>query len=331
MLEEGKITVDEAAQLLEALREGPAAPPEEPQDQDRGGRGPRQRWRESTGERAGEGEGSGTDVSDDMEAVKDEVHERIVQAREAIRRSMPRVRQAVQDAMPEVERAVQEAMAAMPDVGRAIRDAVHAATEATADWSGAPEGDFRYSRARTAGDLRDHPHAAGAGWPCASRAATSSLKPGTGEDVQVDARIEVRATTRGGPELCRRHPPRHRPGARRGPHPASRPGRDRGKPPEVGSIGWTSASASPGGWISTSRRAREHPGPADRRQPGPLQTGTAAPPSRAQRAPSGCTSPTARSASARQGRPGLRRLPRRRGGRLRRRRGTVKLRYGNLS
>lgn len=91
MLQDGKITAEEAMKLLEAL--GDAA--EEPQRQTRR----RQRQRNRQG-------GAG---------IQEEVQERVREARETLRASMPKVKNAVREAMPDVGSIIQEAMQTASD------------------------------------------------------------------------------------------------------------------------------------------------------------------------------------------------------------------------
>ena len=91
MLQDGKITAEEAMKLLEAL--GDAA--EDPQRQTRR----RQRQRNRQG-------GAG---------IQEEVQERVREARETLRASMPKVKNAVREAMPDVGNIIQEAMQTASD------------------------------------------------------------------------------------------------------------------------------------------------------------------------------------------------------------------------
>ena len=97
MLQDGKITADEAMKLLEAL--GDAA--EEPQRQTR--RRQRQRNRQK---------GAG---------IQEEVQERVREARETLRASMPKVKNAMREAMP--------------DVGNIIQEALQTASDAFSEWT----------------------------------------------------------------------------------------------------------------------------------------------------------------------------------------------------
>ncbi len=100
MLQDGKITAEDAMKLLEAL--GDTAE-EDAQHQ---------RWRRRQRNRR-----VGTDI-------QDEVQERIREARETLRASMPRVKFAVR-----------EATRAIPDVGKIIQDAVQTASDVFSDWT----------------------------------------------------------------------------------------------------------------------------------------------------------------------------------------------------
>lgn len=88
MLQDGKITAEEAMKLLEAL--GDAA--EEPQRQTR--RRQRQRNRQN---------------------IQEEVQERVREARETLRASMPKVNRIVREAMPDVGNIIQEALQTASD------------------------------------------------------------------------------------------------------------------------------------------------------------------------------------------------------------------------
>ena len=116
MLSEGKITVEEATRLLEALS-GSA------EDRDDGS-APHNRERARSRRRKRQ---HFDWVDSDTEGVEQEIHERIAQARETLRASMPRVRRAIDDSLPEIDRAVKEATGSIPDIGRIVRDAVRAA------------------------------------------------------------------------------------------------------------------------------------------------------------------------------------------------------------
>lgn len=109
MLQDGKITAEEAMKLLEAL--GDAA--EDPQRQTRR----RQRKRNRRG-------GAG---------IQKEVQARIREARKTLRASMPKVKIAVREAMPEVDRIVREA--SIPDVGAIVQEAMQTASDALSEWT----------------------------------------------------------------------------------------------------------------------------------------------------------------------------------------------------
>lgn len=114
MLQDGKITAEEAMKLLEAL--GDTA--EEPQRQTR--RRQRQRNRQT---------GAG---------IQEEVQERIREARETLRASMPKVKNAVREAMPEVNRIVREV--SIPDVGAIVQEAMQTASDALSGWTEKTDG-----------------------------------------------------------------------------------------------------------------------------------------------------------------------------------------------
>ena len=114
MLQDGKITAEEAMKLLEAL--GDTA--EEPQRQTRR----RQRQRSRQG-------GAG---------IQEEVQERIREARKTLRASMPKVKNAVREAMPEVNRIVREV--SIPDVGAIVQEAMQTASDALSGWTEKTDG-----------------------------------------------------------------------------------------------------------------------------------------------------------------------------------------------
>ena len=124
MLQDGKITAEDALKLLDAL--GDTA--EEPQGEGRQRRrnGSRQRRRRRTG---------GADI-------QVEVQERIRETQETLREAMPKARRAVREAMPNVNRIVREATRSIPDVGKIVQEAMQTASEAFSQW--AEDGDRRY-------------------------------------------------------------------------------------------------------------------------------------------------------------------------------------------
>ncbi len=115
MLSEGKITVDEATKLLQALGT-PGQDEDEPEDRDgRRRRKSRRRARASK---------DGVEVDIDLDGFEQEIHDRISDARETLKASMPRIKKAVRDSMPEIDRAVREATGSIPDIGRIVKDAL---------------------------------------------------------------------------------------------------------------------------------------------------------------------------------------------------------------
>ena len=112
MLQDGKITAEDAMKLLDALGDTT----EESQSGQRRRNGSRQRQRRR---RRG-----GTDIQ-----VK--VQERIRETQETLR-----------EAMPNVNRIVREATRSIPDVGKIVQEAMQTASEAFSQW--AEDGDRRY-------------------------------------------------------------------------------------------------------------------------------------------------------------------------------------------
>ena len=121
MIQDGKITAEDAVKLLDAL--GDTA--EEPQGQGEGRQRQRRRRRRS----------GGADI-------QVEVQKRIREAQETLRDAMPRARRAVREAMPDVNRIVREATRSIPDVGEIVQEAMQTASEAFSQW--AEDGDRRY-------------------------------------------------------------------------------------------------------------------------------------------------------------------------------------------
>ena len=116
MIQDGKITAEDAVKLLDAL--GDTA--EEPR-----GEGRQRRRNESRQRRRRRSGGADIQV---------EVQERIREAQETLREAMPRARRAVREAMPNVNRIVREATRSMPDVGEIVQEAMQTASEAVSQW-----------------------------------------------------------------------------------------------------------------------------------------------------------------------------------------------------
>ena len=106
MLQDGKITAEDAMKLLDAL--GDTA--EEPQTRQRRRNGSRQRQRRRR-------RNGGTDI-------QVEVQERIREAQENLREAMPKAR-----------RAVREATRSIPDVGKIVQEAMQTASQAFSQWT----------------------------------------------------------------------------------------------------------------------------------------------------------------------------------------------------
>ena len=120
MIQDGKITAEDAVKLLDAL--GDTA--EEPQGQGEG----RQRRRNGSRQRQRRRRRSGG------ADIQVEVQERIREAQETLREAMPRARRAVREAMPNVNRIVREATRSIPDVGEIVQEAMQTASEAVSQW-----------------------------------------------------------------------------------------------------------------------------------------------------------------------------------------------------
>ncbi len=126
MLQDGKITAEDAMKLLDALGYTAEEPQGEGRQRRRNGNRQRQRRRRRTG---------GADI-------QVEVQERIREAQETLREAMPKARRAVREAMPDVNRIVREATRSIPDVGKIVQEAMQTASEAFSQW--AEDGDRRY-------------------------------------------------------------------------------------------------------------------------------------------------------------------------------------------
>ncbi len=124
MLQDGKITAEDAMKLLDALEDTA----EEPQTRQRRRNGSRQRQRRRR-------RNGGTDI-------QIEVQERIREAQENLREAMPRARRAVREAMPNVNRIVREATRSIPDVGKIVQEAMQTASDAFSQW--AEDGDRQH-------------------------------------------------------------------------------------------------------------------------------------------------------------------------------------------
>ena len=124
MLQEGKISAEDAVKLLEALGDTPEENQEEEPSSEshERQRRSRRRQRRRRGPRH-----IHVELGDDFDHLQDEIQERIQEARETLRASMPRIKRTVREAMPEINRIVNESM---PDVGKIIRDAMQTASEA---------------------------------------------------------------------------------------------------------------------------------------------------------------------------------------------------------
>ncbi len=119
MIQDGKITAEDAMKLLDALGDTAEEPQGESRQHRRNGSRQRQRRRRRTG---------GADI-------QVEVQERIREAQETLREAMPKARRAVREAMPNVNRIVREATRSIPDVGEIVQEAMQTASEAVSKWT----------------------------------------------------------------------------------------------------------------------------------------------------------------------------------------------------
>ena len=118
MIQDGKITAEDAVKLLDALGDTAEEPRGEGRQRRHNGSRQRQRRRRRSG---------GADI-------QVEVQERIREAQETLREAMPRARRAVREAMPNVNRIVREATRSIPDVGEIVQEAMQTASEAVSQW-----------------------------------------------------------------------------------------------------------------------------------------------------------------------------------------------------
>ncbi|MDE2722384.1 MAG: hypothetical protein OXI59_03310, partial [Gemmatimonadota bacterium] len=118
MIQDGKITAEDAVKLLDALGDTAEEPQGEGRQRRRNGSRQRQRRRRRSG---------GADI-------QVEVQKRIREAQETLREAMPRARRAVREAMPDVNRIVREATRSIPDVGEIVQEAMQTASEAVSQW-----------------------------------------------------------------------------------------------------------------------------------------------------------------------------------------------------
>ena len=107
MIQDGKITAEDAVKLLDALGDTAEEPQGEGRQRRRNGSRQRQRRRRRSG---------GADI-------QVEVQKRIREAQETLR-----------DAMPRARRAVREATRSIPDVGEIVQEAMQTASEAVSQW-----------------------------------------------------------------------------------------------------------------------------------------------------------------------------------------------------
>lgn len=124
MLQQGKITTDEAVKLLEAIGEETETQEKPEEDEEESHHRRRRRRRHMH-----------MDFGNDMADLQDEIQDRIHDARETLRASMPRVKRVIREVMPEVNRIVREATSNIPDVSKIINEAMKTATGAFSEWT----------------------------------------------------------------------------------------------------------------------------------------------------------------------------------------------------
>ena len=124
MLQDGKITAEDAMKLLEALGDTE----EEPHRQTL-----RRQRRRNRQRGAGIQEEPIPPPPPDPPRIQEEVQERIREARATLRASMPKVKNAVREAMPNVNRIVREV--SIPNVGTIIQEAMQTASDAFSEWA----------------------------------------------------------------------------------------------------------------------------------------------------------------------------------------------------
>ena len=107
MIQDGKITAEDAMKLLDALGDTAEEPQGEGRQRRRNGSRQRQRRRRRSG---------GADIQ--------------VEVQESIRETQETLR----DAMPKARRAVREAMRSIPDVGEIVQEAMQTASEVVSQW-----------------------------------------------------------------------------------------------------------------------------------------------------------------------------------------------------
>ena len=117
MIQDGKITAEDAMKLLEALGDTP----EEPR---------------------GETEGEGFKPSRTRQRRRNESRQRQRRRRRGGADIQVEVQKRIREAMPRVKRAVREATRSIPDVGEIVQEAMQTASEAISQW--AEDGDRRY-------------------------------------------------------------------------------------------------------------------------------------------------------------------------------------------
>jgi DUF4097 and DUF4098 domain-containing protein YvlB len=109
MLSEGKITVDEAERLLNAVADTPRP------ESDAGGGG------------GDNGSGRASRPGLDLDDLERQIRSRVADVRRTVKTSMPHLRTVIKDAVPDVERIVEEATAAIPglveEMGRTFKQA----------------------------------------------------------------------------------------------------------------------------------------------------------------------------------------------------------------
>ena len=128
MIQDGKITAEDAMKLLEALGDTAEEPRGETEGEGFKPSRTRQRRRNESRQRQRRRRRGGADIQ--------------VEVQKRIREAMPKARRAVREAMPNVNRIVREATRSIPDVGEIVQEAMQTASEAISQW--AEDGDRRY-------------------------------------------------------------------------------------------------------------------------------------------------------------------------------------------
>ena len=167
LLSDGKITVEEAERLLDALGDGTP--------------------------RGAAGAPSGTGAS--SAGMEEEIRAHLDQTRRTIRASMPRLKQRLKETMPDVDQVIKEATDSLPDVGQMLKDMTISLSGAFSDWqrSGSGEGEFleRAERDRQ----QSFPLTPGTWLLLHNRRGHVQVETWEREELEVRLHIEVQATS----------------------------------------------------------------------------------------------------------------------------------------